>query len=88
MFEAKYEPRGIIRSLEKSHLSYLQQKTIENIVAKGEIAQNEQFLLLHQCFQTFLRINISLMEILSRFCIKVFKSILLQNVCMLERVNQ
>ena len=29
----------------------LQQTTFENIVAKGEIAHDEQFLLLQQCFQ-------------------------------------
>ena len=31
----------------------LQQTTFENIVTKGEIAQNEQILILPQCFQFY-----------------------------------
>ena len=34
----------------------LQRRTFENIVAKGEIAHDEQFVLLPQCFQLFLYI--------------------------------
>ena len=33
----------------------LQYKSFENIVGKGEIARNEQFLLLPQCFLAFQR---------------------------------
>ena len=41
--------------------------TFENIVTKEEIYQNEQFLLLPQCFQLFLIINLSFMEIFHVF---------------------
>ena len=34
-------------------LPHLQQMTFENIMTKGEIAQNKQFFLLPQCFQLF-----------------------------------
>ena len=34
------------------------QITYENIVAKGEIAHDEQFLLLPQCFQLFSRVSL------------------------------
>ena len=40
----------------------LQQTTFKSIVAKGEIAQNEQFLLLSQCFQLFSVIILSLLK--------------------------
>ena len=33
-----------------THLTHQQQTTFENIVGKGEIARNEQFLLFPQCF--------------------------------------
>ena len=47
------------------HTTNLQQTTFENFVTKGEIAQ--QFLLLSQCFQLFLMIKLSFMEIFHIF---------------------
>ena len=41
--------------------------TFENIVAKGEIAHDEQFLLRSQCFQLYLTIKLSFMEIFQAF---------------------
>ena len=41
----------------------MQQTTFEIIVAKGEIAQDEQFLHLPHCFQLYPKIIISLVEI-------------------------
>ena len=41
--------------------------TFENIVAKGEIAHHEQFHLWQQCFQLYLTIKLSLMEIFQGF---------------------
>ena len=40
-------------------LAPLQQITFENIVAKGEIAQNKQFPLMSQCFQLYKKIILS-----------------------------
>ena len=37
--------------------------TFENFLAKGEIAQDEQFPLLPQCFQLYLIIKLSFMDI-------------------------
>ena len=48
-------------------------RLFENIMAKGEIARDEQFPLLPQCFQLFLTIKLSFMEIFSGFCHHVFK---------------
>ena len=48
--------------------SPLQQTTLENIVTKGEINQNEQFLPLPQCFQLIAVIIPSFIEI---FCVFV-----------------
>ena len=45
----------------------LQQTTIENIVAKGEIAQNKQFLHLPQCLKLFAVIIPSFIEIFRFF---------------------
>ena len=42
-------------------------KTIENIVIKGVIAQNEQFLHLPKCFQLFSVIVLSFIESLNMF---------------------
>ena len=42
---------------------HLQQTTFENIVTKGEIAQDEQFHLLPQCFQLLSVIILSFIEI-------------------------
>ena len=44
--------------------------TFENNVAKGEIAHDEQFLLWPQCFQVYLTIKLSFMEIFQVFSIK------------------
>ena len=41
----------------------LQQMTFENIAAKGEIAHDDQFLLLPQCFQLYLIITLSFADI-------------------------
>ena len=46
---------------------HLQQTTFENIVARDEIAQNKQFLLLSQCFQLYLITLLSFFEILHVF---------------------
>ena len=46
----------------------------ENIVTKEEIAQNEQFLLLPQCFQFFLVIIPTLIEIFHIFEETLLKS--------------
>ena len=51
----------------------LQQTTFENIVTKGEIAQNEQFLLLPQCFQPFLVIIPTIMEIFPYSLVDIFE---------------
>ena len=45
----------------------LEQKTFENTVTKGEIAQDEQFLLLPQCFQLFSVIILPFIEIFHIF---------------------
>ena len=37
------------------HITYLQYKSLENTVGKGEIARKEQFLLFPQCFLSILR---------------------------------
>ena len=52
----------------------LQQTTFENIVAKGEITHDEQFHLWPQCFQLYLTINLSLMEIFQDFATMFSKS--------------
>ena len=41
----------------------MQQTTFENIWAKGEIAHNEQFLNLPQCFKLYSMIKLSFIEI-------------------------
>ena len=53
-----YVPRLAISGLNdiptyRRIMTLLQQMTFENIVTKGEIAQNEQFLLLPQSFRLF-----------------------------------
>ena len=56
---ANFDTRAIIlRNLEETHkdaVMCLQYKSFENIVGKGEIAHNEQFLLFSQCFPRFRR---------------------------------
>ena len=47
--------------------------TFENIVAKGEIAHDDQFPLLPQCFQIYLMIKLSFTEIFHIFSIILFK---------------
>ena len=54
-------------------LTHLQQTTFENIVAKGEIAHDEQFFLCPQCFILYLTIKLSFMEIFQVFVIYAFK---------------
>ena len=51
-----------------------QQTTFENIVAKGEIAHDEQFHLSPQCFQLYLTIKLSFMEIIQVFVTMLLKS--------------
>ena len=58
----------------------------ENIVTKEEIAQNEQFLLLTQCFP-LLVIGYPFNYRVFNFLTKHVLSRLLQNCCMRERVN-
>ena len=65
----------------KRILTHLQQTTFDNIAAKGEIVQYEQFPLWPQCFQLFSLI------ILSMFSHDCFWKRLLQIYCMWERVN-
>ena len=48
--------------------------TFENIEAKGEIAHDEQFLLWPQCFQLYLTIELSFMEIFQVFVTIFLKS--------------
>ena len=48
-------------------LTHLKQTTLENIVAKGEIDHDEQFLLWPQCVQLYLTIKLSFMEIFHVF---------------------
>ena len=48
--------------------------TFENIVAKGEIARDEQFPLWPQCFQLYLTVKISLVEIFQVFVTMFSKS--------------
>ena len=52
----------------------LQQMTIENIVEKGEIAHDEQFLLLRQYFQLFSTNKLSLTEIFCNYATMFSKS--------------
>ena len=55
-------------------LTHLQQTTLENIVTKGEIAHDEQFPLLPHCFQLYLIIKFSFMEIFHIFADMFSKS--------------
>ena len=52
----------------------LQQTTFENTVAKGEIVHYEQFLHLPQCFQLYLIIQLSFIEIFHVFAYMFWKS--------------
>ena len=52
---------------------HLQQTTFENIVAKGEMAHDEQFHLLSQSFQLYLIIKLSFMEIFHAFANMYFE---------------
>ena len=67
-------------------IAALQQTTFENIVAKGEIAHNKQFLLRPQCFQLYLTIKLSLMDIF-RFLSQFFQSRLLQICCLWNELS-
>ena len=49
-----------------------QQRAFENIVGKGEIACNKQFLFFPQCFQLY-KITVSLFVIISLFAIELEK---------------
>ena len=46
-------------TLYRGILTHLQQTTFENIVTKGKIAHDEQFLLWPQGFQLYLTLNLS-----------------------------
>ena len=48
--------------------------TFENIVAKGEIAHNAQFLLSPHCFQLYLTIKLSPLEIF-QVCVNMFSKL-------------
>ena len=58
--------KAILFLLNLLTLSHLQ-TTFENIVAKGEIAHDMQFFLWPQCFQLYLTIKLSFMEIFQVF---------------------
>ena len=79
LLKLQYQPFPTYRRV----LTHLQQTTFENIVTKGEIAQNKQFLLLPQRFQPFSVIKPSLSEIFQKNS-RCFQSCQLQ---MWERVN-
>ena len=51
--------RLTISHIYNSFLTALQQITLENIVAKGELSDSEQFLLWAQCFQQYEFINLN-----------------------------
>ena len=56
----------------------LQQMTFENIVAKGEIAHHEQFLILPLCFQIYAIILFSTLKICNIFPLTLQSRRLLQ----------
>ena len=58
----------------QTHFTQYKQVTFENIVAKGKIAHDEQFLLWPQCFQLYLEIKLSFMEIFLFFATIFSKS--------------
>ena len=65
----------------------MQQTAFENIAAKEEIAHDEQFLLLQQCFQLLvIGYPFNYLEIF-HFLTKYVQSRLLQICCMWERVK-
>ena len=66
-------------------LTPVQQTTFENIGTKVEIAQNEQFLLLQQCFQLFSVIIPSFIESFHALVLSV-QSRLLQ-ICLYVKAN-
>ena len=66
--------------------THLQQMTFENIVAKGEIAHNKQFLHLPQYFQLCVIIKLPLNVILKNVT-GCFRRRLLQICCMWKRVK-
>ena len=51
----------------KRILTQKQQTTFENIMAKSEIAHDEQFLVWPQCFQLYLTIKLSFMDFFQVF---------------------
>ena len=53
---------------------HLQQTTFENVVAKGEIAHDELFHILPQCFQLYLMFKLSFMEMFHIFANMFSKS--------------
>ena len=55
-------------------LTHLPQTIFENSVAKGEIVHDEQFLLWPQCFQDYLTIKLSFMEIFQVFVVMFSKA--------------
>ena len=55
-------------------------------MAKGEIAHDEQFLILPQCFQLYFILNVRLQRFLMSLP-RYFQSCLLQMCCMWERVK-
>ena len=65
-------------------LTPLHQKNFENIVAKGELAHIENFLLLLQCFQLYPMLLFSHIDF-PYFCLQ---SRLLQICCMWKSVNR
>ena len=67
-------------------MTHLQQTTFENIATKEEIARDEQFLLLPQCFQLYLLFILSFIVIFVVFFTQCFQSRLLQ-ICRLCEVT-
>ena len=57
-------------------MTHQQQTALENIMGKGEIARNEQFLLFPQCFllnQVFVSPFVHIFDIISLFAAKLEK---------------
>ena len=70
-----------------THFNILKKRFLENIVEKGEIAQNEQFHLFSQCFLCNLYLKnplIATFQLLSAASLNLGRP---QNVCIREWVN-
>ena len=67
------------------HTSRQQQTTFEKSVAKGEIAHDEQFLLWPHCFQLYLTIKLTFIEIFQVF-VTVFFEVVRYRFVVCEKV--